>query len=581
VTRRTASRVLFVIAVAGVCLAAVLAVHGGFYIRIAGIRLSARGALRPLLVALLTGSIALRLLSPSERARLIDRAARIGPKLAPWAAAIAAGAVLATGLMHATRSAGGSDSYGYISQARLWLRGDLHVHQDFVASFPWPYAEWTFSPLGYQPAEGHTIVPTYAPGLPLLMAAFTKLAGRCGPFIVTPFCAALTVVLAYLLGARLSGPLVGLIAALLTATSPTFVFMSLWSMSDVPATAFWTASLVLTFQRRGTAAAALAGIAAGAAIVVRPNLLPLALFPAVLLAIEHKSGRVRRALLFASCCAPFVLFVGVLNHHLYGSALQSGYGDTTSLFSLKNLNVNASQFSRWLWDTQGPLVFLCVLAPLLRPRAGRAALLAFVLGVFACYLLYTPFHAWWFLRFVLPAFPAIFALAADAVWAASSKGGRKAHVVSMLVFTLVCMDWGVRFAKTQAVLDLGDGEQKYADVGRFIARELPARAVVISIQHSGSVRYYSGRLTLRYDWLDAEWLDRAVGYLKSTGSEPYLLLEAFEVAEFREKFKGQKTVAALDRPPVATHPRGVYLYEIDRSVVSAAPRVIPRTQGCE
>jgi hypothetical protein len=130
------------------------------------------------------------------------------------------------------------------------------------------------------------------------------------------------------------------------------------------------------------------------------------------------------------------------------------------------------------------------------------------------------------------------------------------------------------------VLDLGEGERKYSDVGRFVARELPPRAVLISLQHSGSVRYYSDRLTLRYDWLDSGWLDRAVAYLQSTGSEPYLLLEEFEVTEFRDKFKGQKTVAALDAPPIATHSRGVYLFAI-RPPAHTVPRVIPRTSGCE
>jgi hypothetical protein len=201
--------------------------------------------------------------------------------------------------------------------------------------------------------------------------------------------------------------------------------------------------------------------------------------------------------------------------------------------------------------------------------------------VFACYLLYTPFHAWWFLRFVLPAFPAIFVLGAHAVWRGSARFDVRLRVVVMLVFTLVCMDWGVRISRKEHVLELGEGEQKYADVGRFIARELPPDAVVIAIGHSGSVRYYGKRLTLRYDWLDAAWLDRAVAYFNAAGRSSYLVLEAPEIIEFRGKFSGQASLAALDRPPIATHPRGVYVYSIDASAATDAPRVIPRTSGCE
>jgi len=596
VTRRTASRVLLTLAIAGGALALLVAVTGGFYTRVAGMRLSAHGALRPLLFALLTGAIALRLLRADEREGLIERTTRVGARLAPWSAAMAAAVVLAIGLAYGTRSAGGPDTYAYVSQARLWLSGHLHVHQDFVAGVPWPYAEWTFSPLGYRPAENHTIVSTVPPGLPLLMAASMKITGGCGAFFVAPVCAALVILLAYVLGARLSGPATGIVAALIAATSPTLIFMSLWSMSDVPATALWTGAIVMAWRPPRAFAAALAGVAAGVAIAVRPNLAPLLVFPVVLLAFGNERARMWRMLTFALSCLPFIAFVAMFNRELYGSALESGYGDIAPLFSMKNVGTNVSHFSRWLWQTQGPLVFLCVAAPFVRwgqippretrqwglsPLLVRVVLLAFVAGVFACYLLYVPFHAWWFLRFVLPAFPVMFTLAADAVWSGSTRFGRKARAVLMLVFMLVGVDRGIRVSKEQGVLDLGHGEEKYSDVGRFVARELPPNAVVIAILHSGSVRYYSGRLTLRYEWLDAEWLDRSVAYLKSHGSKPYILLEASELAEFREKFKTQQTLAALDRQPIATHPRGVNLYAIDPSGAAGAPRLIPRTSGCE
>jgi hypothetical protein len=595
VTRRTASRVLFALAVASAALTVLLALGGGFSARIAGVRVSAHAAIRPLLFALLSGAIALKILAPDEQTRVTERLTKVGTRLAPWTAAAAAATMLAVCLAYGTRTAGGADSYGYLSQARLWLRGELHVRQDSAAAAaPWPDAEWTFTPLGYRPAANHTLVPAYAPGLPLLMATFAKLAGRCGPYLVTPLCAAFVVALAYLLGVRLSGPATGLAAALVVATSPSVVFMSLSSMSDVPAAAFWTAALLLTCTRSTIAATGLAGIASGTAIAIRPNLVPLAAFPALLVVLGAGQCRLRRAAVFAAGCLPFVLLVAAVNQDLYGSPLRSGYGDLSSLFSISNAPANIPRFVRWLAQTQGPLAFLCLLAPVAAwrqrpstddstrgPARTRFVLLAFIAGVFACYLLYTPFEAWWFLRFVLPAFPTMFVLAADAVWIGASRFGRTARAVAMLVFTLVCVDWGVRLCREENVLDLGEAEQKYGDVGRFVARELPPNAAVITLLHSGSVRYYSGRITLRYEWLDPQGLDRAVEYLKRSGLEPFVLLEASELAEFREKFRSQTTLAALDRPPIATHPRGVNLYAIDPTPVAETPRVIPRTSGCE
>ncbi len=594
-TRRSASRVLFVLAAASAALALLLALGGGFSARVGGVRVSAHAAIRPLLFALLSGTVALKILATDEQTRVIDRLAAAGTRLAPWIAAAAAAVVLAVGLLYGTQTAGGADSYGYLSQARLWLRGGLHVRQDpAAAAAPWPDAEWTFTPLGYRPAVNHTIVPVYAPGLPLLMAAFAKLAGPCGPFLVTPLCAAFAVALAYFLGTRLSGPVTGLTAALILATSPSFLFMSLSAMSDVPAAAFWTAALVSACTRSTVAAAGLAGIVAGTAIAIRPNLAPLAAFPALLAALSAEQHRLRRTAVFAAACLPFVLFVAAVNQNLYGSLLRSGYGDLASLFSISNAPANLVRFARWLTQTQGPLVFLCLLAPAAAwrqslppgdgsraPARTRFVLLAFIAGVFACYLLYTPFDAWWFLRFVLPAFPAMFALAADAVWVGAIRFGRSARAVAMLIFVLVCVDWGVRISRHENVLDVGAAEQKYGDVGRFVARELPPNAAVITLLHSGSVRYYAGRITLRYEWIDPQGLDGVIRYLQRSGLQPFVLLEASELAEFREKFRTQTTLAALDRPPIATHPRGVNLYAIDPAPGAETPRTIPRTSGCE
>ena len=60
---------------------------------------------------------------------------------------------------------------------------------------PWPYAEWSFAPAGLsarQPYRGF-IVPTYPPGLPLVMAAFRRVAGAGAVFFVVPLMGALCV----------------------------------------------------------------------------------------------------------------------------------------------------------------------------------------------------------------------------------------------------------------------------------------------------------------------------------------------------------------------------------------------------
>lgn len=507
----------------------------------------------------------------------------------PLVLALSVAGVLAVGLLFGARAAGGSDPYGYLSQSLLWRSGDLRVHQDFVAGVPWPNADWTFTPLGYRPSAGHTLVPTYAPGLPLLMVMFGALFGDCGPYLLNPICGALLVLLVYRLGVRLSGRAVGIMAAVLVASSPTVLFMMLWPMSDVPAALFWSASLLLAGVNTPAAAVA-AGVAAGVAIAIRPNLAPLALIPAAVAVWPLRAVRwtaTTRLVAFGAACLPFVLFVAWFYNSLYGSPLQSGYGDTGSIFGWGNLRPNLARYPRWLWDTEGPLVFAFLLAALLPPgphetsRTLRRFFLAFISAVVASYLWYRPFEAWWFLRFLLPAAPLVFVLAADVMWHGCRRFGLRTQAAAALAFTVITLSYGLTRIAERDVLGIGEGEQKYADVGRYVADRLPPNAVVLAMQHSGNVRHYSGRPTLRYDMLEPDWLDRALEYLQSSGYETYVLLEDWELPLFRERFITQKSVALVNRPPMAAYAeRRVSLFRTSGSGSASEPDPIPHTTGC-
>jgi Dolichyl-phosphate-mannose-protein mannosyltransferase len=116
-----------------------------------------------------------------------------------------------------------------------------------------------------------------------------------------PLCGALLVVATYSLGRRLCGAGPALAATALVACSPVVVFESLVVMADVPAAAFWISALAVALQRTGVSTLG-AGVLSGIAILTRPNLLPLAVFPwllAVCRVPDVKAAGVRTAL-FAS-----------------------------------------------------------------------------------------------------------------------------------------------------------------------------------------------------------------------------------------------------------------------------------------
>ena len=102
-------------------------------------------------------------------------------------------------------------------------------------------------------------------------------------------------------------------------------------------------------------------------------------------------------------------------------------------------------------------------------------------------------------------------------------------------------------ASSLTVFRSWEGERKYPQVGGFVRDQLPGTAFVLAAQHSGSVRYYSHRPTLRWDLLDPAWLDRALESLRAAGYQPFLVVDTSEADEFRQRFSetGQHGVAAL------------------------------------
>ena len=70
---------------------------------------------------------------------------------------------------------------------RCGPRGTPQIDVGFAAALPWPDAKETLTPLGYRIGAGGAMVPTYAPGVPLLMA-LARVAGTCGPYPRGPIC---------------------------------------------------------------------------------------------------------------------------------------------------------------------------------------------------------------------------------------------------------------------------------------------------------------------------------------------------------------------------------------------------------
>ena len=506
-----------------------------------GVVLRSRDPVRPLvagLAFLLLHAAFYRRDFAHDIARLFAVVSRAAPALA-----VILGVALAVhGLSFGSFGVGGADAYGYVNQAYDWTSRTLPHPIPLTASLSLPESDQLQIPLGYRIGpEPHTMVPTYAPGLPLLMAA-ALVFGRCGPFFVVPVFAALFVWWTYRLGERTAGRLTGVVAAVILVASPVVLYQALWPMSDVPAGALWTGAVLQSLGRDRRHAGA-AGLLTAAGLFVRPNLLPLALVPAIFVAFSI-AGRERwlRLALFGLPIAPVVVVIGTLNSLWFGSPMNSGYGAARELYLWENVGPNLRLYGAWLWQSQSAWVLTALLpiVPILARRMDRRALAAcaaMCAVAFACYVSYSQFEVWWYLRFLLPAGGALAVLMAAGLAgitrALPQPFGAIAAGVALWLMTVTT----VFFAAEQGVFGrMKAGERRYIDIGEFVEQSLPPNAAIFSMQHSGSLRFYSGRLTLRYDWVKKEWARDVVPALERAGYHPYLVIDDWEADQVRAPF---------------------------------------------
>ena len=247
-----------------------------------------------------------------------------------WIALVLACCAAAATWQWGSRAVGGADSYGYVSQADAWLTGEVVVHEPFFDQHPPPFSRLALAPLGWRSVvDGYDIVPRYSVGFPFMLSVAKRIGGQDALFAVVPLCVGLLVAMPYLLGRMLGRPLTGVLATALVATSPAVLFMGISPMSDIPSAALWTTVIVLTLSE-WIGAPVLGGAVAAMAILVRPNLVPIAALCAVWLWIRDlRADRVRqpwmwRALWFLVPASIGAIVNARINTWLFGSPWQSG-----------------------------------------------------------------------------------------------------------------------------------------------------------------------------------------------------------------------------------------------------------------
>ena len=497
---------------------------------------------------------------------------------------------------YGAKVAGGSDSWGYLSQADYWAEGRLpFMDLSFVRGAPLPVPTQLFSPLAWN-ADRHWSVlraaPVTAPGYPLLVAAAKVIAGDAQKFWVVPLFAGLLVIATFGIGKRMVSPEAGLIAAWLTATSPTVLYMSMSSMSDIPVAGAWAAAIFLLLgQSRASGLGA--GLMTGLAVMIRPNHLPLAavlglrylvpvLSATVVPTLRKKPGvgegngsetpGFLSGVLYSAGALVGILATAAINDALYRSPFRSGYGDLGRLFSIDYVIPNATNYISWLIESQTPLALAGVAALLVPIRALWPALQTrlivvvgalFVASLWSIYLFYEVFDAWWYLRFVLGSWPFIMVgTAAVLAWLMRRTGRVGTAVIAVSLAAMGVHE--VMYAERRQTFDLWRGERRYIRSGQMVGKLTEPNSVILSGQLSGTVRYYGGRVTMRLDRTAGNEVDDIARWLKSRGAHLYVAVEEWELPDIERRWRGSEALVAMKQPPIGIYRQGndVRLYAI-------------------
>jgi hypothetical protein len=517
--------------------AVILAVSGGFRTTVGGLRVSMRSPL-PIEIASIIALAIWYVLARREKSIASDLESA-WDTLNRHAKLVAATALIVSFLagVFATRSAAGADASGYVSESAVLMSGRM-FHADDLADLARGHDPYVTSPLGWRPAGEGRQSPTYPPGLPLLMAVPHAIAGLTGASAVVITSAGIAVLATAFVAFRLGGSIAAVIAAIFIAFTPVFIHQSIQPMSDVPVTAAWMLCFLM-LSARGSSDT-VAGLACAIAVLIRPNLAPLAIVPLFI---------AERRVAFAIPVAAAGALLAVMQWVWYGSPIRSGYGPVEELFAVSNIVPNASRYARWLMGT-APALLLAIFG-VVRLRRNRFArgLAAFAILVIVSYLVYAVFDDWSYLRFLLPAMAilAVFAAVELSVWIDRwPVAVRPLLLFAMLTGVTAHALW---VARSMDTFKLADQLRRVAVVADFINEDVPPAAVIVAGEQSGSMRYYTDRPILRWEAATPESFSAIATALETSRRPVYFVLDAWEDPLFRERF-ARLGAGALDWPPI-------------------------------
>jgi len=439
-------------------------------------------------------------------------------------------------VQHICYVAGGSDSSGYLNEARSMARGALRVRVqilDLLHLDP----SWTivFVPLGFITKPHGSMVPSYPPGLPAILAAAGTIAGwERGPFFVGPIAAMACLVLLYAIARQFElPPLLAIAGCAWLAAFPPFILIAIQPVSDVVATFFSLLAVWSAIRARSNPRFAfLAGLAFAAGVAVRP--INAFVIVAVVFAMRARRPLLVRA---AAGSLPVAIALAWFNAAMYGNPFMTGYG----MMALRGSPILWNYGQYWLWGA----MMLPVVVPfgllVAFDRRVAAADRALLVGWFLPFALFYPlffFDGWWCLRYFLPGIAAMIIGALLLM----THLLRWRVVLGVLVFIILAVP--VKWTRHLQVTASAYEQLTYPRAVAMAERMMPKNSILIAGEMSGCYYFYSDRLAVRWESLDNDRFQQLRAYAGNAGLKWYALtLDDNEVARinFAERLQGNWT----------------------------------------
>jgi hypothetical protein len=433
-----------------------------------------------------------------------------------WAAFVIAIASFCFFAHYRARFIGACDPSAYLAESLRLFGRDAGLARD-----PLVPQQGALVPLCM--VDHHGVVRSFfPPGFSILLGAF----GVVGlAFYVTALSGASGALALFFLARSRAGAPIALATMIAWLAAPMTTWGSTQLMSDGTTAALLLVALALTEGGR----AFLGGLVLGFAVGVRPT--SVLFFPALLLLVLWPTAPSLRApvkTLGWLCLGGAVAGLGWLAFAVASfGGLELPYMSNLHAMTGMHFGHQLGFFFGELVTQHAPISVLAAVALVWSPRASAP----FVVWI-APYIVFHSYwgarlDAWWEARFIAPAFPALFLLAATGAAKVRGAMGRAPRVFAYGGVTVVALYAGWSYSTPDvAWFRSTTWDERYARASLHIAELVPHDAFVGAINYSMPLRYY-GRLQ-SFIWFSAE-TPAMIRWALDAGRPVYAVLDAVEL----------------------------------------------------